>query len=86
MGKRTVPSYLAYWTIGYRQRIALKIYPELRLWIREAEGAAYNRGYHAHETIRQIQAAFDNYKAENDPKLLHPATVTKKTRKTKTNK
>ena len=80
---RNFREYLEVITEEHRERLALKIYPEFRLWIREAEAHSYNRGYQAHETIRQIEAALEDYK-KDQPKKAHPSAVAKKT--TKTNK
>lgn len=82
---RWIKTYLEDVTIEYRERIALKVYPELRLWIREAEEAAYNRGYRDHETIRQIEAKLLGYRART-ARELHPAAVAKKNKQTKTKK
>ena len=67
--------YLKELTYEYRERLALWLFPELRAWIRDAEKYAYSRGYQAHESIRQIEAALVAYKKNQA-----------KTKKTKTNK
>ena len=77
---RNFREYLEVITEEYRERLALKIYPEFRLWIREAEAHSYNRGYQAHETIRQIEAALEDYK-KDQPKKVHPSAVAKKGKK-----